>query len=180
MVDIKKEIKDNEVLVLSLSGNYKKNMLNVTKDLSSQFERLCYVTLNQQSKELIEKFKAEKIDLNKFSFIDGVTNTTAQISPAKNCTFITAPNALTEMNIAIMKECKKKKAPSLFILDSLSTLLVYESPSILIEFVHSVVETVKVHKIKIAFTTLNADLNSPLMKDLAMFADNIIEIKEKT
>lgn len=175
MIDFGKEIHDNEVLVVVCSENYQKILMDVIKEAEKRFEKLCFVTLNKPYNNLAEILKKNNIDIKKFSFIDAITSTVVKPGSAKNCVFVTAPNALTELNIAITKECKNFN-PRLFIFDSLSNLLVYEKGPVLIEFVHSVIQSVKMYKIKIIFTALKSDIDSALMKDLSMFADKVIQM----
>ena len=53
-----------------------------------------------------------------------------------------------------------------------------EKGPVLIEFVHSVIQSVKMYKIRIIFTALKSDIDSALMKDLNMFADKVIHTQE--
>jgi len=174
MIDIKKDIKDNDVVVVIFKEDYQKNLMEVTRDLSEQFEKICYINLNKPYDALVESFKKNNININKFSFIDGITSTVKTPLFIKEVRFVSAPNDLTNLNIEITKECRENH-PNIFIFDSLSSLLVYEKDFVLIEFVHSVIESLRNYKIKILFTSLDADIDSSLMKDLAMFADKIIK-----
>ncbi len=172
--DLQKELKEKSILVVISSEDYQEALKNIIKVAETEMDRICYVSLNQPYKVLVDTFKERGYDLKKFTFIDGITNTLTQFSSAPNCQFISAPNALTELSIAITKEFRKTN-PNLIIFDSLSSLLIYQKGSILIEFVHTIIQTVRLNKGKILFTILNADIESPLMKDLSMFADKIIQ-----
>ena len=175
MIDIKKEIQENDVLVVLFGEDYQKNLLDMIKNTEATYKKICYITLNKPYNNLIEVLKKNSIDIEKFNFVDAITSTVIKPASIKNCRFVTAPNALTELNLAIGKECISHNS-DLFIFDSLSSLLIYEKGPTLIRFVHSVINELRTYNIKIIFTLLKEDYVSTLMKDLNMFVDKIIEI----
>ena len=173
MVDLKKEFKDNNILVVVSGEDYGKTLINVAKSSNADFNNIGYVSLNKPYNTLTDILSKNGIDMNKFNFIDGITKTVTEPKPTKNCIFISAPNALVELNIEITNLCKKN-TPDMIIFDSLSSLLVYESGNVLLEFVHSIINVLRVHNVKGAFIIMKSDLNA-LLKGLEMFADKIIK-----
>ena len=174
MIDLEKEIQDNEITVILCNSDYPEILNEIIKQTSENFEKIGYVTLNKPYNTLIEIFKKNNVDLKKFGFVDAITKSVIKPESIKNCVFISAPNALTEMSIVI-KKVSESQHPDIFIFDSLSSLLVYEKGPTLIKFVHSLVEFLRVHKIKIIFIALKSDIDSALIKDLSMFADKMIK-----
>ena len=62
------------------------------------------------------------------------------------------------------------------ILDSLSTLLIYEEPSTVIKFSHSIISAFRSREVKAVLTCLEGDVGSELIKDLSMFVDKVVEL----
>ncbi len=112
--------------------------------------------------------------MKKFGFIDAITKLVMKPESVKNCVFVSATNALTEASIVVKKVCESQQ-PDMLIFDSLSSLLAYEKGHVLIKFIHSLVEFLRVHRIRITFIALKEDIDSPLIKDLSMFVDKIIK-----
>jgi len=169
---IKKDFFKNNIIVYVCGEDYQKEAIKLIKTAEKKFERINYITLNKTYNELIILFKKEKIDIKKFSFIDAITNMEMP-KTTKNCIYTCSPYMLTEMSIAITKDCINHK-PELFIFDSLSSLLVYERGDTLVKFSHSIINFVRAHNTKIAFIIMNKDYNIPVMKDLDMFSDETI------
>lgn len=164
-----------EVSVIVFSENYQEALKNVIKDVEKKFKKVCYITTNKPYHELVLIFKKNNINLKRFGFIDAITNTVTKPPKTKQCVFVSSPNALTELSIAINKVSKVLR-PDLYIFDSLSSLLVYEKGPVLIKFVHSLINSIKTYKIGATFTILESDIDSKLMKDLKMFADKVIKV----
>ena len=92
-------------------------------------------------------FKKKGIDVKKLFFIDAISGAIGEKSTAGNCQIVQNPSALTELSIQITNACVTKK-PSFFIMDSLSTMLVYNNENATIRFIHYL--TVQLRKSKIA------------------------------
>lgn len=83
---------------------------------------------------------------------------------------------LTELHMCISNHAKSKKSDAL-LFDSLSTMLIYETESLVIKFIHSIVNTIRSYDMKAVFTILEGETDSALVKDLGMFVDKIIHYK---
>lgn len=175
MADLTKEFQDNDILVVVFSENYQEKLFELIKEIEKQDEGICYISLNKPYPSLIGSFKKNNINVNKFLFVDAITCTVKRTKPEKNCIFISSPNALTELNIVITETIKSQNFKFL-VFDSLSALLVYEKMLGVREFVHSVVNNLRIYKTKGAFIILKGDIDSTVMRDLRMFADKIVKI----
>ena len=175
MIDIIKELQKNEVLVLLFEEDYQNNLLRVVKKAEAASKKICYITLTKPYYHLVKFFKQNDINVEKFAFIDGVTSTVRKADSSENCRFIPAPNALTELNLMIAKECKEYM-PDLLIFDSLSSLLIYEKEPVLLRFVHTIVNELRMNNVKSIFTLLKEDYDSRAIKDISLFVDKIIKV----
>ena len=171
------EIKESQILVLVIPDKqYSERILGVIKELSSTYNSICYVSLNRPYRSLKKNFEDSGIDINKFFFIDAITKTAEIPAPDDRCEFISSPSALTELSLAISNNLEHKKFDYI-LFDSLSTLLVYESDTVVTQFVHFLMAKIRVVGCKAIFTCLKQDLDSMLLKDINMFADRIIDME---
>ena len=176
MEELKKAIKDNEVVLLLLPHTaYLEKVINVTKMISSMSERICFVTLNRPYKTLVKEFKKNEINLNPFFFIDCVTKKVKEEEGDEQVAYVSSPRALTEMNI-VMKKVLETGSIEIAIFDSLSTLLVYEDPHVVVKFAHSVISMFRTLGSKGVIISLKEDMESELIKDLNMFVDKVVEM----
>ena len=175
-VDITDTIRKNQIIVFVVSPKgFSKQLQNITKSLAGQKKGICYVSLNKPFTSIKTGLEKMKIDASNLYFIDAVSSKVSSVEPDKKTIFVSSPQALTEISIAINKGIGLWKADAV-LFDSLSTLLVYEGASSVIRFVHSVTNSLRVKGLTCVFTILKPDLKDELAKDIGMFADSIEEL----
>jgi len=173
---LKTEIKKNKLLVAIVSNKgYNTKMTEITKDVSDN-KKMCYVSLNKPFDTIEENLKAKKINTNNFIFVDAITKGAGK-KEAANVVFVSSPRALTELNITIGKILEVGKVKNL-IFDSLSTLLIYEKPLVVVKFVHALIAKLRALNVTAVFIVLKDDVTPDLLKNLYMFADKVISIGE--
>lgn len=172
-MDIKKDINENNIIVLIISNKkYSAILEDTVKALASAYSKLCYTSLNKPYDKLLNEFKKNNIDAGKFFFIDCVSE---KISTGKNVLYVSSPRSLTELNITINKVLDAGDI-QLTIFDSLSTLLAYEGSMTVIKFLHSIISAFRTYGSKCIFTCMKDDVNADIIKDLKMFADKVVEV----
>lgn len=171
--DIRKEIKENDIMVFIIPNkDYRTALIKIVKALSKIHKKICYISLNKPHESLLKDFEEGGADPKKFFFIDAV----GKGSGEKDVLYVSSPKALTELNITINKALSRGDMDS-NMFDSLSTLLIYEEPSTVIKFAHSVISTFRSKEIKAVFTCLKGDAKSELIKDISMFVDRVVELE---
>lgn len=178
-LDLKTDIAANSSLALVIPNEiYTKKIGDIAKQLADSYSNICYVSLNKLYMPLTKSMKAANADVSKFFFIDGITMTAiADPGNVPNCTFVSGPDKLTELGIAIQKTVNEKKN-EILLFDSLSTLLVYKDVQIVKQFVHSIVGQVSATGCVAIFTCLEGNTENDLIKDLSMFIDSIIHVTD--
>ncbi len=172
-----REIKNQTALLIVPDKDYRKTLMDLTKQASKIYKSVLYVSINDSYDALTRDFKGQKIDTEKFFFID--TRTAASEphpAPVKNCIFVSSPEALTELKIAISKAYDKQKS-ELVLLDSLSTLLTHISTATISRWTHDVIAQFRESGATAVFVCLQRDEESFLVKDIAMFVDKIIRLR---
>jgi hypothetical protein len=173
-VDIAKELASNDVILLIVGENYNQTIIGIIQDIVKKRTNCCYVSLNKPYAQLIKDFNKTGVSHESTIFVDAISGTVGHSSKANNCINVSSPNALTELNITITGVCSH--TPQLLIFDSLSALLVYEKGANATKFIHSIINTLRIHKVKGLFLVLESDANTDFIKSVEMFADKTIQI----
>lgn len=174
-MNIKDDIKESNVVLLVIpSENYNNILINTVKKIMNNY-KICYITINKGYDALNIFFKKNQIKPNNFFFVDCITKTVKSIKDTDNHIFVSSPNALTELSIAINKAVKNQK-PKFIILDSLSTLLIYHKGNIVSKFIQGLINKFEATDSNLIFTITTKDKESILFKNLQMFVDNVINL----
>jgi archaellum biogenesis ATPase FlaH len=159
-------------------NEYSIQINDVVKVLSENFGKILYVSLNRLYNPLKRKIIQEGIDSSRFVFVDAVTKTAiAQPKEETDCIFVSSPDALTELSIAITKTIQTSY-PDIIIFDSLSTLLIYENSQVTTQFIHSLINKMTAFGVKMVFTILEGEKEQPLINNLNMLLDKVIKIND--
>ncbi|MBN1503418.1 hypothetical protein JW930_07805 [Candidatus Woesearchaeota archaeon] len=174
-IDLKTEIQGKKTfLVVMQSRQYQDQILNLTLQMNSTFNRIAYISLNRLITPLRRQLEENKINVEKFFFIDGITKTAIPNPPSMNNTiFVPSPNDLTKLSIAVTKVLQTFDPDCIFF-DSLSTLLIYEDMTIISQFVHSLINKINAYGIRAVLTCLEGDKEQQLIKDLSLILDKVI------
>jgi len=169
------KILESKVACIILPGNnFNKELLKIVEKIKNK--KVVYVTLNKGVDVVIESLKKNKINTKNFFFVDCVSKTIIQPKPMKNCQFISSPNALTELSLAIDK-CINSGF-SVILIDSLSTFMVYHQPNIIIHFFHNLSNKIRNEEEEnLILTISNKDKDSEVFKKMEIIVDKIMEIK---
>ena len=176
--EIKNHLKKGCILAFILPNDkYKHILREIIKSAQGVYEKICYVSLNKPCTTIKNELEEYGIDCKKFTFIDCVTASVKSAGLKNDTIFVSSPKALTELNIAIKKIYKHFNVDCV-IFDSLSTLLIYEPPSTVIKFVHSLVSMFRVNDMACIFTVLKNEVGENVIKDLSMFLDEVVSLGE--
>ena len=165
------EMKDNQILVIvAKNSDYAESVADIMSAADRLYEKICYVSLNKPYKTVYKSLEEHGIDMGKIVFIDSVSGIAKRADDST--IFVSSPKALTELSMAIT-DVVGKGAES-FLVDSLSTLLIYDESSTVIKFAHALISKARMHDTHFVFTILKEDVKTELLKDLGMFVDKIV------
>ncbi|MBI5871528.1 hypothetical protein HZB88_00385 [archaeon] len=132
-----------------------------------------YLTSNKQSSILLKMFqkKFKNFDDKKIFFLDCVTKELKKqgIERAVECT----PQNLIDLNISINQALEVLETGSFFILDSISTLAIYNDERVLKKFVKTVVEKCYARKVNGIFLCNNTKNMKEVIEDTAPFLSTL-------
>lgn len=165
------------VLVVSSSANYLKNNLELLKILLNEKKQPgIYINVSRSCENISEMMISNGIDISRLFFIDCVTlNSGFKPDKKDSCLYVNSPSDLTEVSIALDQLVQTIPDEERFIfLDSLSALLIYNSPNITSKFAHFLTVKLRQWKITGILITLEKETDDKLLSLLSQFADKII------
>lgn len=169
------------VMFITESQNYFKDTVRIIKILVNELGLDgIYITVNKPYQSLAQLFNENKINVEKIFFIDCITKTVGgkpQIT--ENCLFIASPQNLTELGVALAQamEIMKGKPNKFLILDSLSTLLVYNNAGTVARFSHFLTTRIRLSKLKGIFIIVEKEMDKKLLTTLEEFCDKTIKLE---
>jgi len=122
------------------------------------------------------KIKGQGIDTNQLVFLDGITvQSGGQKTSKENFYFVDSPKELTELSVLTENILKELKGKKFILLDSASTLLVYNQHETVEKFVHSMISKARIHEAN-CIVLLAKEHKKSLAEYISEFCDKIIEI----
>ena len=163
-------------LFCSQSESYHKVNGIILKELTNKYKFTgIYVTLNKEHSFLEKNLKKGGTDVSKLYFIDG-TSKNNEKNNTNNCTFISSPQSLTELSLAISAVTESGKFAFLF-LDSISTLLVYNDLKTVEKFTNYLINKIRNLKIVGIIITLDDEGESKKLNTIiSQFCDAYIKL----
>ena len=174
MMDIQKELSKNQVLLLvAPADGYNELVLQSIRKLSKS--TVCYVTLSKTFDSMKELFQKKKIGTENIVFIDAISKTIRQMpDQADGCYFVSSPNSLTELEIAILKV--QRHGFEYLVFDSLSTLLIYQKNTPVAKFVSALANNARKNGTKALFYAVKSPEQSQMVSDVSTFVDKVIDL----
>ncbi|MDI6798686.1 MAG: hypothetical protein QMD12_01660 [Candidatus Aenigmarchaeota archaeon] len=169
------------VLFITNVNNYFRDSVYIIKILvnSLKFDGI-YITINKPYQNLIGLLKKNRVDTEKLFFIDCITKTVGgKPEIAENCLFIASPQNLTELGVALSQamEAMKGKPNKFLLLDSLSTLLIYNNAGTVARFSHFLTTKIRLSKLKGVFIIVEKEMEEKLLITLSEFCDKVIKLQ---
>lgn len=164
------------ILVITSQFNYQDASLFLIKywiDLTKQ--KGVYVSLNRPYQNLVNIFNTGKIDTSRFFFIDCVSKNELDVP---NCYFIKT-TSLINVNLAISTLIKTEN-PSFIFLDSLNTLLLYNSLKPSKNIIFSLIQKLKTNNIDGIILAQEDYINKEILKEISKACDKTIFLTETT
>lgn len=138
-----------------------------------------YVTLNAPYTNIQKNLVSEKIDIRMILFIDAVTKTSQGIERKDNCLLIGNPQNLTDISAAMDQAVRSLPSKKRFLFfDSLSTLLLYNNPEMVAQFVHFLSGRMHVWKVNGIIISLQSKKDQELIDSLLPFCDKSFNMEE--
>ncbi len=171
------------VLALSPSRTYRTNMLQMIKDIvKGSSLRIIVICINQPAAFLMDLYRRNGIDTSRVFFIDAITQYATGNAPenTENCRFVSKPNDLTTMGIAVTEILKKfEQEKTVIFLDSVNAMLIHTSSTDLSKFIHFIISKLRIMNIAGVLLAIEKGLDPVLLTQLTAFADDLVEFPEE-
>ena len=164
--------KARTALIVVTEKNYQKTLLALVKQASKK--TLCYVTLNKTHASLIELFKKNKISTKNIKFIDGISHAIRDVESTEDCTYISSPEAITELSIIVNTHLKY--GFEYLIIDSMTNLLTYTDINTVKKLMKSMIAKINETKTKATIIALVIPEHNELIKAVSTFVDKVVKI----
>ncbi|MBN2126845.1 MAG: hypothetical protein JW703_00460 [Candidatus Diapherotrites archaeon] len=166
------------LILIVPNQRYGESIIEFVKKIERKYSKICYITLNDPYAQLEKSFEENHIAIEKFFFIDAISRVLkVQKQNYNNCIMVSAPNSLIELSLAVSEVIEKHK-PDVFILDSLSTLLIYENNNAITRFIHSILVKIETSDAEFLMTVLYSDEKNNAVEELGMFVDELMQISK--
>jgi len=181
-MDLKQELSNLPeswiVLITSPAEEITKINIDILRIITGGGIMGVYITVNRPYKTLIKHLERNGVDPYKFFFIDCITKTAGgRAERAENCLFVASPNSLTELGIALTQAIQMIPGNEKFIfMDTLSTLLIYNSAGTTAKFSHFLITRIKLLGLKGIFMSVENELDERLLSQIEQFCDKCIHI----
>ena len=133
-----------------------------------------YVTLNKSTAELLGEMKPQGIKTDKIYFVDAVTKIADGVETDEgNISYLESPEEITELNFESEHAINNlAKGKGFVIVDSITTLLVYNKTATVEKFIHALSQKIKNQGLQgVLFAAESTDKET--LDTIAQFCDDI-------
>lgn len=154
---------------------YQKAVLDTLRYFSQRFGTGLYITLNKPSTVLLQYFANEGVR-SKLVFLDSITNVSEH--ETETCWFMGRMRELTEISTGVSKMVAGRKEIKFILLDSVSTLLIYNDPKSVVRFCHACAERVRHWRMPTAFVSVEVGEGMDTIAQLSQFCDAYVRAED--
>ncbi len=181
MVDLKKLDSNQLVLVVAPSKKIQETILDVLRYFLNTKNAYCvYATIAKPYKTMLNILTQNKIKTDRVFFIDCITpvSTAGSMQRIGNCVFC-QPQSLTSISIALTTALQNlpKDNEKVLILDTLSTMMLYNESKTVTIFVHSLTGKLREWGVKSVILTLEEETDKKVISQIGTFVDEVLEVK---
>ena len=163
------------VLALIDPIKYQDAVLELLRFFTARVPRGVYVSLNKPFSVLTKSFEKGGISSTSLFFVDGITNVPS-VQEERDHACLGSGVDLSNLCIGISKAINGISGEKYLVLDSLSTLLIYNDSKSVAKFAHLLTE--KMRRWNVSGSLLTVELNSEkdVVSQLAPFCDKVVKI----
>ena len=169
--------KMQNIILIIPDEKYKETITNLIKELVGLKKTVCFVSVNKTKNALEKELKEKKVSTEKVYFVDCVSKSISKGRVKwsdEKTQYIDNPTSLTQMSLAIFNLFERVKI-DFFVLDSINTLLIYNTEKDILKFVHHTTGKLKESSQSGIFVFLKQETNEKLLKEFAQFTDKIVQ-----
>jgi len=166
------------LLLVASPSEFAKVKLAVLKRFAKEKGIILYITFNQSATKILAELGEKGIDKKKVFFIDMVSKGKGYgLVDSENILDFESPTLLTDLLLMVEERISSKEKPGVLLLDSISTLLVYNDKETVEKFLHSL--ATKAHKTNsrvVLLASKDSD-NMDTLGTISQFCDKFLVIE---
>ncbi len=136
-----------------------------------------YVTLNSTYSALIKELDVHMIKTEETSFIDMISvMTNSKATVRKGVSYLESANNLTELVLLIDKKLSRFMGGSFLIVDSVSTLLIYNEPKEVEKLIHVLVGKANSFNSRLVLLMVDSKEHEGIIETIGQFCTRVIKI----
>jgi hypothetical protein len=163
------------VLTLIDPMRYEETVLGVVKCFAAKSTQGVYVTLNKPFSVLTKSFEKAGIASDSLFFVDGITNVPS-VEEAQDHACLGSGIDLSNLCIGISRAVGKLGEQRFLLLDSLSTLLIYNDSKAVSKFAHLLTEKMRRWNTSGSLFTVEMNAEKDVVSQLAPFCDKVVKM----
>lgn len=135
------------------------------------------LTATKPYKTLKKQFDERGIDSSKIIFIDCVSKSqSSEIEQDGNVIYIDAAYNLTNISLAFKKIIDRIDGKKFLYVDSLSAMLIHNTPEIFVRFIHGLITSMRLASISGLLLSLTQQTDSKVRTEVANLCDKVIVV----
>jgi hypothetical protein len=137
-----------------------------------------YITVNQPVEKLLKEIEFDEIDISQVHFIDMISKTSGANTPRiKKVDYLESASDLTELMLLVDKIMPSlPSGKSFFVLDSISTLLVYNEVESVEKLAHALIGKLNSYNCKSILVMVKSQDKGGALQTISQFCDKVAEI----
>jgi hypothetical protein len=163
------------VLALIDPMRYQEAVFGMVKFFTARSKQGVYVTLNKPYGVLVKSLAKAGISADSLFFVDGITNVPSVEETADHACLGSGID-LSNLCIGISRAVSKLKDEKFLLLDSLSTLLIYNDSKAVSKFAHLLTEKMRRWDTQGSLLTVEMNAEKDVVSQLAPFCDKVVKI----
>lgn len=163
------------VLALIDPIRYQEAVLGVLRHFTMRVPRGIYVSLNKPYATLSKSIEKAGIASDSLYFVDGITNVPS-IEEDSTHSCLGSGVDLSNLCIGISKAVNRFTEEKFLVLDSLSTLLIYNDSKAVAKFAHLLTEKMRRWATSGSLLTVEMNAERDVVSQLAPFCDKVVKI----
>src|SRR3989344_4880507 len=137
-----------------------------------------FVTTNMPYGKLVEELEKQGTRTDKIKFIDLISRIGSySVKENINADFLEAPTELTELMLSIEKSAKQIHGKKFLIIDSVSTLLIYNEAPTIEKFLHSLIGKLSTEETKTALLVSESEETKAIVHTISHFCDKVVRVQ---
>jgi len=172
--------------IVLLETSLEENQMRLIADFLkfSRNNKGIYVSSNRPTNDLVEKLLTFNFDLTKALetgriYVIDLVSRSVGANEVKECIYVSSPSELSATQMAIEKAVERingEAGKTWLLLDSVSTLLVFNSSGALLQFLHFLIGRLRVLQFNGIIFTVEGSVEEKTLATVRQFCDRVIKL----